>query len=75
MRNNDVTSMVIIEAVAWIICGSAALIGLINFWRQNMGLIRRMIYANLVPQRIRDAAKIDELKKQNALLKALEKKK
>jgi hypothetical protein len=33
MRNNDVTSMVIIEAVAWIICGSAALIGLINFLR------------------------------------------
>ena len=75
MRNNDVTSMVIIEAVAWIIFGSAALIGLINFLRQNMGLIRRMIYANLVPKRIRDAAKIDELKKQNALLKALSKKK
>lgn len=75
MRNNDVTSMVIIEAVAWIIGGSAALIGLINFLRQNMGLIRRMIYANLVPKRIRDAAKIDELKKQNALLKALSKKK
>jgi|TARA_R110002020_G_scaffold104675_1_gene244766 hypothetical protein len=34
-----------------------------------------MIYANLVPKRIRDAAKIDELKKQNALLKALSKKK
>ena len=75
MKNNDVTSMVIIEAVAWIIFGSAALIGLINFLTQNMGLIRRMIYANLVPKRIRDAAKIDELKKQNALLKALSKKK
>jgi hypothetical protein len=33
MRNNDVTSMVIFEAVAWIICGSAALIGLIKFLR------------------------------------------
>jgi hypothetical protein len=33
MRNNDVTSMVIIEAVAWIIFGSAAMIGLINFLR------------------------------------------
>ena len=40
-----------------------------------MGIIRRMIYANLVPERIREAAKIDELKKQNALLKALAKKK
>ena len=39
-----------------------------------MGLIRRMIYANLVTKRIRDAAKIDELKRQNALLKAIAKK-
>jgi len=36
-----------------------------------MGIIRRMIYANLIPERIREAAKIDELKKQNALLKKL----
>lgn len=34
-----------------------------------MGLFRRIVYANLVPERIRDAAKIDELKKQNELLK------
>ena len=75
MRNNDVTTMVIFEALAWVICGSAALIGLINFLRQNMGFFRQLIYAHLVPERIREAAKIDELKKQNALLKALSKKK
>jgi len=40
-----------------------------------MGFFRQLIYAHLVPERIREAAKIDELKKQNALLKALSKKK
>ena len=33
-----------------------------------------MIYANLVPERIREAAKIDELKKQTAILKKMAKK-
>ena len=75
MRNNDVTSMVIIEAVAWIIFGSAAMIGLIHFLRQTMGFIRRMVYATLVSKEIREAAKVDELKKQNALLKKMLKKK
>ena len=39
-----------------------------------MGIIRRMIYATLVSKEIREAAKIDELKKQNAILKKMSKK-
>ena len=31
MRNNDVTAMVIFEALAWAICGSALLIGIIKY--------------------------------------------
>jgi|TARA_A100000172_G_scaffold73929_1_gene55701 hypothetical protein len=40
-----------------------------------MGFIRRMVYATLVSKEIREAAKVDELKKQNALLKKMLKKK
>ena len=40
-----------------------------------MGLLRRIIYANFIPERIREAAKIDELKKQSTLLKKIAKKK
>jgi len=36
-----------------------------------MGIIRRMIYANLIPERIREAAIIDELKNQRDLLKEM----
>lgn len=30
MRNKDVTTMIIFEAIAWIICGTAAMIGFIK---------------------------------------------
>jgi hypothetical protein len=30
-----------------------------------MGFIRKLIYATLVPEKVRDAVKIDELKKAN----------
>tara|TARA_R110000744_G_scaffold179180_2_gene298170 strand:+ start:83 stop:208 length:126 start_codon:yes stop_codon:yes gene_type:complete len=40
-----------------------------------MGFFRQLIYAHLVPERIQEAAKIDELKKQNAILKKIAKKK
>jgi len=30
-RNNDVTTIIIFEALAWVICGSALLIGLIKW--------------------------------------------
>ena len=31
MRNKDVTTMIIIEAIAWVICGAAVMIGLIEW--------------------------------------------
>jgi hypothetical protein len=31
MRNKDVTTMIIIEAVAWVICGAAAMIAFVKW--------------------------------------------
>jgi hypothetical protein len=39
-----------------------------------MGILRRIFYATCVTKEIREAAKIDELKKQNALLQEMAKK-